>query len=239
MIELIPAIDIIDGKCVRLEQGDFDRKTEYDIDPLVMARRFQEHGIKRVHVVDLDGARQRRIVNWQVLQFISEQTKLKIDFGGGIQSNKDIRTAFECGADQVIAGSIAVRKPIVVRSWVEMFGAERIILGADVRDGKIAISGWQEQTDKDLFEFISGYYKFGLRTVICTDISRDGLLTGPAYELYGAIKERFPEMKVIASGGISSVEEIQKLDKMGIDGVIFGKALYEGKITLKELAELC
>ncbi len=239
MIELIPAIDIIDGKCVRLEQGDFERKTEYEIDPLVMARRFQEHGIKRVHIVDLDGARQRRIVNWQVLQFISEQTRLKIDFGGGIQSNKDIRTAFECGADQVIAGSIAVRKPIVVRSWVEMFGAERIILGADVRDGKIAISGWQEQTDKDLFEFISGYYKFGLRTVICTDISRDGLLTGPAYELYGAIKERFPEMKVIASGGISSVEEIQKLDKMGIDGVIFGKALYEGKITLKELADLC
>ena len=222
MIELIPAIDLIDGKCVRLTQGDYDTKKVYNEDPLEVAKMFEAHGIRRLHVVDLDGARQGRIT-------------LVIDFGGGLKQEDDLEIAFESGAQMVTGGSIAVKNPEVFTSWITKFGSEKIILGADAKDKKIAISGWEETTDKELIPFIEGYYDKGITKVICTDISRDGMLQGPAIGLYKEIREALPFIYIIASGGVSSIEDIEKLAEAGIPAVIFGKAIYEGKIDLKDL----
>ncbi len=238
MIEIIPAIDIIDGEVVRLVQGDFKNQTIYNKDPLKVAKKYEQHGIKRLHIVDLDGARQRHIVNWQALRYISEQTDLKIDFGGGIRSSKDLEMALSNGADQVVLGSIAVKKKVVVRSWVERFGSERLILGADVRDNKIAINGWSEITDINIFDFIESYLNMGIDTCICTDIEKDGMLQGPSFDLYSEIKNQFPDLKLIASGGISGIEDISKLEDNKVDGVIIGKALYDGKINIEDLSAL-
>jgi phosphoribosylformimino-5-aminoimidazole carboxamide ribotide isomerase len=235
MIELIPAIDIIDGKCVRLTQGDYDSKKVYNEDPLEIAKMFEDCGLKRLHVVDLDGAREGRIINYKTLNRIATKTSLIIDFGGGLKCDKDLEIAFESGARMITGGSIAVKLPELFNEWLKRYGSERIILGADAKNEKIAISGWQEATTKELIPFIEEYHKSGVKKVICTDISRDGMLSGPSTELYRKIREALPDIYLIASGGISSVKDIEVLDEAGIPAVIFGKAFYEGRITLKEL----
>lgn len=235
MIELIPAIDIIDGKCVRLTQGDYNTQKIYNEDPLEVAKMFEAHGICRLHVVDLDGAREGRIINYRILERLATRTALIIDFGGGLKQENDLEIAFESGAQMVTGGSIAVKNPEVFTSWITKFGSEKIILGADAKDRKIAISGWKEQTDKELIPFIRSYYDQGITKVICTDISRDGMLQGPAIELYKEINEEIPFLYMIASGGVSSIEDIEKLSEAGIPAVIFGKAFYEGRIQLKDL----
>jgi phosphoribosylformimino-5-aminoimidazole carboxamide ribotide isomerase len=234
-IEIIPAIDIIGGKCVRLSQGDYDRKIVYNENPLEVARRFEDAGISRLHLVDLDGAKAQHIVNYKVLEQIASKTKLNIDFGGGLKSDEVLKVAFESGADMVTGGSIAVKEPELFLSWLEKFGSEKIILGADAKDGKIAVSGWQETTELSLVGFIDEFHKKGISKVISTDISRDGMLSGPAFELYAEIMETLPDVEIIASGGIASMDDIFKLAEMGIPGVITGKAIYEGKIGLKEI----
>ncbi len=234
MIEIIPAIDIIEGKCVRLTQGDYQRKKQYG-DPLEMALMFEDHGMTRLHLVDLDGAREKRVVNYQVLELIAARTGLIIDAGGGLRSDEDVRIVLESGAQMVTGGSIAVKDRSVFTGWLERFGPDRIILGADFRNGRIAISGWHEETSLDLMEFIEGYRKEGISKAICTDISRDGMLEGPSLEIYTQIKEEQKELFLVASGGISGMEDIEKLDESGIDGVIIGKAIYEKKIDLKHL----
>ncbi len=236
MIELIPAIDLIDGKCVRLTQGDYETKKVYNEDPLEVAKAFEDYGIRRLHVVDLDGARQGCIVNYRTLERLATHTSLVIDFGGGLKAEGDVEIAFESGAQMVTGGSIAVRKPDVFLSWIQKFGAERIILGADAKDKKIAISGWEETTDKELVSFIQSYYKQGITKTICTDIGRDGMLQGPAIDLYKEIKEQIPTLYLIASGGVSSLQDIENLAEAGVPAVIFGKAIYEGRIQLKDLA---
>lgn len=233
--EIIPAIDIIDGKCVRLAQGDYDRKTVYNENPLEVARMFEDAGIVRLHLVDLDGAREQHIVNYKVLEQIASKTKLIIDFGGGLKSDKDLQIAFESGAEMVTGGSIAVKEPEIFLRWLDTFGSNKIILGADVKDGNIAVSGWEEDTDKPVMDFIGEFHGKGIKKVISTDISRDGMLTGPAYELYADIMGTYPDVEIIASGGISSMKEIYKLAEMNVPGVITGKAIYEGKISLKEI----
>lgn len=235
MIELIPAIDLIDGKCVRLTQGDYDTKKIYNEDPLEVAKMFEENGIRRLHLVDLDGARQGRIINYRVLERIATRTSLIIDFGGGLKQEGDLEIAFESGAQMVTGGSIAVKDPATFTSWIQKFGNEKIILGADAKDKKIAISGWEEATDKELVSFIREYYNKGITKTICTEISRDGMLQGPAIELYKEIKEALPFLYLIASGGVSSIQDIEKLEEAGIQAVIFGKAIYEGRIRLKDL----
>lgn len=235
MITIIPAIDIIEGKCVRLTKGDYSTKKIYNEDPLEVAKQFEAAGIGRLHMVDLDGAKQKHIVNRKVLEEIAGNTKLSIDFGGGLQSEKDLLIAFECGAKQITAGSIAVKNKPMVMSWLHQFGSDKIILGADANQRKIAISGWQEDTTIDLFDFLNAYWNAGIHTVISTDISRDGMLTGPAFDLYIEIKNSLPELEIIASGGISSIDDVEHLNDAGIDGVIIGKAIYEGKIKLEEL----
>ena len=235
MIELIPAIDIMDGKCVRLTQGDYDSKKVYNEDPLEIAKMFEDCGLKRLHVVDLDGARESRIINHKTLSRIATKTSLIIDFGGGLKCDKDLDIAFENGARMITGGSIAVKSPELFYEWLKRYGSERIILGADAKDEKIAISGWQEATTKDLIPFIEEYHKCGVKKVICTDISRDGMLSGPSTELYRKIREALPEIYLVASGGISSVKDIEALDEAGIPAVIFGKAFYEGRISLKDL----
>lgn len=235
MIELIPAIDIIDGKCVRLTQGDYSTKKIYNEDPLEVAKMFEDHGIRRLHVVDLDGARMGRIINHRTLEKLAIRTDLQIDFGGGLKQDADLEIAFECGAQMVTGGSIAVKNPEVFTSWIEKYGSQRIILGADAKEGKIAISGWEESTELELIPFIESYHQKGITKVICTDISRDGMLQGPAVDLYREIREAV-EVYVIASGGVSSIKDIEKLQEAKIPAVIFGKAIYEGKITLKELS---
>ena len=240
MIRIIPAIDIIDGKCVRLSEGDFERKKVYDQNPLNVARRFEDAGVTHLHLVDLDGARQKKIINWSVLESIASNTKLQIDFGGGVQSEKDLRTAFECGAHQITAGSIAVNEESVVLKWLEDHGSERIILGADSKDGKIAVSGWTEVTDLDLHRFLSKYVDRGIRYSICTDVSKDGMLQGTNLNMYRSIKQKFPQLFLIASGGVTKIDEIVTLDQIGVNGVIIGKALYEGHIELSQLKDyLC
>ena len=238
MIELIPAIDIIDGKCVRLTQGDYESKKVYNENPLEIAKMFEGCGLTRLHVVDLDGAREGRIINYKTLNHIASKTSLVIDFGGGLKCDKDLEIAFESGAQMVTGGSIAVKSPDLFYEWLKRYGSDRIILGADAKDEKIAISGWQEATTKDLIPFIEEFHKHGIKNVICTDISCDGMLQGPSTELYKKIRETLPEIYLVASGGISSVKDIELLDKAGIPAVIFGKAIYEGRITLKELEEL-
>ena len=235
MIELIPAIDIIDGKCVRLTQGDYATKKVYNEDPLEVAKMFEGNGIRRLHVVDLDGAREGRIINYRILERIATRTSLIIDFGGGLKQEDDLEIAFESGAQMVTGGSIAVKNPEMFTSWISKFGSEKIILGADAKEKKIAISGWEETTSQELIPFIKGYYDKGITKVICTDIARDGMLQGPAIDLYKEIRDEIPFLYIIASGGVSSIEDIEKLSEAGIPAVIFGKAIYEGKIQLKDL----
>jgi len=234
-IEIIPAIDILGGKCVRLSQGDYARQTIYNADPLEVAKMFEDAGIRRLHLVDLDGAREKHIVNYSVLERISIKTRLVIDFGGGLKSEEDLRIAFECGAAMITGGSIAVKDRDIFLSWLKKYGSHKIILGADAREGKIAVSGWQEDSELEIIPFLQSYLDEGIKTVISTDISKDGMLSGPSFALYQDILAQFPDLYLIASGGISSLEDIYKLAEMKIPGVITGKAIYEGKISLKEI----
>ena len=236
MIELIPAIDLIDGKCVRLTKGDYNTKKVYNDDPLEIAKMFEDCGLKRLHVVDLDGAREGRVINYKSLNIIASKTSLQIDFGGGLQSDKDVEIAFENGAQLITGGSVAVKSPLMFEAWLAHYGTEHIILGADAKEEKIAVSGWQETTTQALIPFIEAYHNnHGVKKVICTDIGRDGMLQGPSTELYVKIREELPEIYLIASGGVASMKDIDLLHKAGIPAVIFGKAFYEGRITLKEL----
>ena len=234
MIELIPAIDIIDGQCVRLTKGDYDQKSVYGA-PLDMALEFERIGFKRLHMVDLDGAKSRHIVNDAVLQVVTTKTQLSIDFGGGIKSDEDIEKAFAAGASMVTIGSIAVTQPDLFMGWLKKYGTERIILGADVRHGKISINGWKEDSTEDLLPFLQKYVEAGVRYVLCTEISKDGTLAGPAIALYKKVIETYPQLHLIASGGVSSIDDIKALEAAGIPAVVFGKAIYEGKIDLKDL----
>ena len=236
-MQLIPAIDIIDGKCVRLTQGDYAQKKEYNNNPLEVAKAYENAGIRRLHLVDLDGAKQKRIINLKVLEKIASGTSLHIDFGGGVQSDEDIQAAFNAGAKQITGGSIAVKQPEVFEKWLKEWGSEKIILGADVRDGQIAVSGWQESSDRELLHFLEDYQAKGISYVICTDVSKDGLLQGPSTALYQQIIHRFPDMKLIASGGVAGVDDLIELKEKGCWGAIIGKAIYEGKISLQELAQ--
>lgn len=235
MIELIPAIDIIDGKCVRLTKGDYDQKKVYNDDPVEVAKQFESLGFRRLHVVDLDGAKSKHIVNVDVLRAITSSTNLIVDFGGGIKTDNDIELAFANGASLVTIGSIAVTQPELFASWLEKYGADRIILGADVRNGKISINGWKEDSAEDLLPFLKYYINKGVVNVLCTEISKDGMLEGPATELYKEVMAEYPNLNLIASGGISSNEDIKELNRYGIPSVVFGKAIYEGKIDMKEL----
>lgn len=251
-MRIIPAIDIIDGKCVRLSKGDYDTKKVYNEDPLEVARAFEDHGIRYLHLVDLDGAKSKRVVNYRILESIATKTGLQIDFGGGIKSDEDLHMVFESGAQQATGGSIAVKSRDVFLKWLEHYGPDRIILGADCRDGKISVSGWQEDSTEKVVPFIKAYQKKGIRYVICTDISKDGMLEGPAFDLYGEILKNtgrvetsvgpsgvedreVPGIKLIASGGISCMDELPRLSALGCEGVIIGKAIYENRIGLKEL----
>lgn len=234
MIELIPAIDIIDGQCVRLTQGDYSQKTVYG-SPLDMSKQFEHIGFKRLHVVDLDGAKSRHIVNNAVLHEITTLTKLAVDFGGGIKTDEDLQVAFDNGAQMVTVGSIAVTHPDLFLRWVSQYGADRFILGADVRNGKISINGWKDDSEEDLLPFLEKYIRAGVRNVLCTEISKDGTLSGPAIQLYTRVMQAYPKLHLIASGGVSSIEDIKSLDAAGIPAVVFGKAIYEGKINLQEL----
>ena len=235
MIELIPAIDIIDGKCVRLSQGDYNTQKVYNESPLEVAKEFEANGIRRLHVVDLDGAKSSHIVNYKVLDQLAGHTSLTIDFGGGIKTDEDLTIAFEYGAQMVTLGSIAVKNPALFKSWLHKFGAEKIILGADVKDNRISVNGWKEESQQELLPFLDGYTQEGIRKVLCTDISRDGMLQGPSIDLYKQIMAQFPDMHLIASGGVSGLDDIIRLDEAGIPAVVFGKALYEGRITLNDL----
>ena len=235
MIELIPAIDIINGQCVRLTKGDYDQKTVYSDSPAKVAAEFEAIGFKRLHVVDLDGAKSKHIVNSQVLRDITTATGLSVDFGGGIKTDEDIETAFECGAQMVTVGSIAVTHPDVFIAWLEKYGPDRLILGADVRNGKISINGWKEDSTEELLPFLRKYVDAGVKNVLCTEISKDGTLAGPAIGLYQQVMKEYPMLHLIASGGVSSIDDITALDVAGIPAVVFGKAIYEGRINLKEL----
>lgn len=237
MIELIPAIDIIDGQCVRLTKGDYDQKTVYSNSPATMAREFEQLGFKRLHMVDLDGAKSKHIVNSQVLKSCATETRLRIDFGGGIKTDDDIRKAFSSGAEMVTVGSVAVTSPDLFMGWLEKYGAERMILGADVRHGKISINGWKEDSTEDLLPFLQKYVDAGVRNVLCTEISKDGTLQGPAVDLYSEVMEAYPQLHLIASGGVSSADDIAALNRAGIPAVVFGKAIYEGRINLKDLVK--
>ena len=230
-MELIPAIDIIEGKCVRLTKGDYDTKKVYG-DPLAMAQQFEDLGLRRLHVVDLDGAKSKHVVNLAALRAITTQTGLIVDFGGGVKSDDDLEKAFEAGAQMVTVGSIAVTEPERYLGWLGKYGAERLILGADVRDGKVSINGWKEDSNVKLEDFLEHYMQAGTRNVLCTEISRDGTLEGPAIELYQSIMKRYPMCHLIASGGVGSTEDILALEQAGIPAVVFGKAYYEGKISL-------
>ncbi len=234
-IELIPAIDIIDGKCVRLTKGDYGQKKVYNDDPVAQAKEFEKLGMKRLHVVDLDGAKAKHIVNVDVLRGITAATSLKVDFGGGIKTDEDIEAAFSAGASLVTIGSVAVSQPDTFMKWLGRYGADNIILGADVRNGFVSINGWKEDSAEELLPFLSRYVKAGVKNVLCTEISRDGTLSGPSTELYSKVMEAFPDIHLIASGGVGCNEDVIELDKAGIPAVVFGKAWYEGRINLKEL----
>lgn len=233
---LILAIDLIEGKCVRLTKGDYTQVKVYNEDPLEVALMFQDAGIKYLHLVDLDGAKAQHIVNWKVLEKISSKTNLIIDFGGGIKSDKDIEIAFNSGADKITAGSIAVKNKPKVFDWISKFSPEKIILGADVNNAQIAVSGWQEQTSLNLFDFLEDYIQNGIKYCICTDIAKDGMLQGPSIDLYKKILEKNTALHLIASGGISSLKDLEHLKEAGLYGAIIGKAIYEGKISLKEIS---
>lgn len=235
MIEIIPAIDVIDGKCVRLTQGDYAQKKIYNEHPVEVAKQFEDAGIRRLHLVDLDGAKAKKIINHRVLEAIASETGLDIDFGGGLQSDEDLKIAFECGAKQITGGSIAVKKPEVFLSWLDKYGPERIILGADAKDEKIAVSGWQETTEILLMDFLTDYIAKGVKYTISTDVAKDGLLQGASVDLYEKMGKAFPELRVIASGGISAMKDIEELNALSLYGVIVGKAIYENRISLKEI----
>ena len=235
MIELIPAIDLIEGKCVRLTKGDYNQKTIYNDDPLAAALEFERMGFTRLHIVDLDGARSNHIVNTSVLHSITENTSLTVDFGGGIKSDNDIKTAFANGAEMVTIGSIAVTNRPLFLSWLQEYGSERIILGADVREGKVSVNGWKEDSAEELLPFLGEYVAHGVSNVLCTDISKDGTLTGPAIKLYKDVLAAYPGLHLIASGGVSGNQDIENLQHEGIPAVVFGKAYYEGKINLEAL----
>lgn len=234
-MKIIPAIDIINGKCVRLTKGDYATQKIYNENPLEVAKLFEQHGIEYLHLVDLDGAKSGQIVNYKILEKIASNTSLKIDFGGGLKTNKDVEIAFECGANQITGGSIAVKNPILFEEWIQRFGPEKIILGADVSNGKIAVSGWQEESSEKLIPFIKNYLTKRIQSVICTDIAKDGMLQGPSFELYKTILKDIKNIKLIASGGISTFDELPKLTELGCYGVIIGKAIYENRISLKHL----
>jgi phosphoribosylformimino-5-aminoimidazole carboxamide ribotide isomerase len=228
-------MDIINGQCVRLTKGDFTTKKIYDNDPVAVAKRFEDIGVRRLHMVDLDGARIKKVKNISVLEDVAGQTNLSIDFGGGVQSNEDIRRVFNAGAAQITAGSVSIKNPSLVESWLQKYGKEKIILGADIKDKMIAISGWQEATSLDIDQYIQDNIKKGFKYVICTDISRDGMLEGPAIDLYSELKGRYTPIYLIASGGVGKIDDIERLADSGVDAAIIGKALYEGRIELKEL----
>ncbi len=234
-MRIIPAIDIIDGKCVRLSKGDYDTKKIYNENPLEVAKSFEAHGIQYLHLVDLDGAKSSKIVNHKILEQIASKTSLKIDFGGGLKSDNDLKIAFECGANQITGGSIAVKNPVLFKNWIIQYGSDKIILGADANNRKIAISGWLEESKEEVIPFIQNYQDEGVSYVICTDIAKDGMLEGPSFELYKDILKECSKVKLIASGGISTFEELPKLAQLGCEGTIIGKAIYEGRITLKQL----
>lgn len=234
-MRIIPAIDIIDGNCVRLSKGDYATKKIYNENPLEVAKQFEAHGITYLHLVDLDGAKSKHIVNHKILENIASQTSLKVDFGGGLKTDEDLRIAFESGASQITGGSIAVKNPDIFKTWIKEYGADKIILGADAHHRKIAISGWLEESDDDVVSFIKEYEKEGAQYVICTDISKDGMLEGPSFDLYKEILANTENINLIASGGISTFEELPKLASMGCEGTIIGKAIYENRISLKQL----
>ena len=235
MIQIIPAIDIIEGKCVRLDQGKFSSTKIYHENPIEVAKNFEGGGLKRLHLVDLDGARAGKIINFKILEKIASATKLIIDFGGGVTSDENLKIAFNSGANLITGGSIAVKEEELFSSWIAHYGSEKIILGADVRDKKIAISGWKENSEHNIFDFIKGYQKKGIKYVISTDILKDGALKGPSFDLYKEIQDKVPDINIIASGGVSCIDDINLLDEMKIYGVIIGKAIYEGKIQIPEL----
>ena len=235
MIELIPAIDLIDGKCVRLFKGDYAQKTVYNEDPVSQALEFQRLGFRRLHIVDLDGAKSKHIVNDAVLNAITQNTNLVVDFGGGIKTEEDLEKAFNAGAHMVTVGSVAVTNPDMFIGWVEKYGAERIILGADVRNGKVSINGWKEDSSEELLPFLEKYVRAGVRNVLCTEISKDGTLAGPATEMYRKVMQHYPQLHLIASGGVSGNDDIRQLEANGIPAVVFGKAYYEGKINMEDL----
>ena len=234
-MRIIPAIDIIEGKCVRLSKGDYSTSKIYNEHPLEVARQFEDHGIEYLHLVDLDGAKVGQIVNHRVLEEIAGKTSLQIDFGGGLRSDADLKIAFESGAFQVTGGSIAVKDPEIFESWIARYGGQKIILGADVHGRKLAVSGWTEESEKELFPFVEEYLKKGITTVICTDISKDGMLEGPSLELYKELLEQLPGLQLIASGGITRMDDLYQLSELGCEGAIIGKAIYEGRISLKQL----
>jgi phosphoribosylformimino-5-aminoimidazole carboxamide ribotide isomerase len=237
-MRIIPAIDIINGKCVRLSQGDYSKQTTYSDSPLDVAKRFEDYGIKYLHLVDLDGAKAKGVVNYKTLEAIATQTSLQIDFGGGIKSEKDVALAFNSGAAQITVGSVAVSNPEAVTEWVGTYGANKIILGADCKDGMIATHGWTKTSQLTVFDFIESYQTLGLNQIVCTDIAKDGMLTGPSVELYKALIERF-DIKLVASGGVHAMEDLYELKAIGCEAAIIGKAIYENKITLKQLMTLC
>ncbi|MBQ4915179.1 1-(5-phosphoribosyl)-5-[(5-phosphoribosylamino)methylideneamino]imidazole-4-carboxamide isomerase [Maribacter sp. MMG018] len=234
-MRIIPAIDIIDGKCVRLSKGDYDTKKIYNENPLEVAKEYEAHGIQYLHLVDLDGAKSKHIVNHKILEQIASRTNLKIDFGGGLKTDEDLRIAFESGAEQITGGSIAVKDKETFIGWIEKHGADKIILGADALDEKVAVSGWQEESKEELIPFIKAYQAKGIQYVICTDISKDGMLEGPSFELYQRILDQTENLKLIASGGISIFDELPKLADLGCEATIIGKAIYENRISLKQL----
>ncbi|AXT55465.1 1-(5-phosphoribosyl)-5-[(5-phosphoribosylamino)methylideneamino]imidazole-4-carboxamide isomerase [Aquimarina sp. AD1] len=234
-MRIIPAIDIIDGKCVRLSKGDYDTKKIYNENPLEVAKEFEAHGIQYLHLVDLDGAKSKHIVNHKVLDQIASKTGLKIDFGGGLKTDEDLKIAFDSGANQITGGSIAVKNPDIFKFWLQKFGSDKIILGADAQHEKIAVSGWLEESDKELIPFVKEYKKEGVSYVICTDISKDGMLEGPSFDLYRKMLNEIGDIKLIASGGISTFDELPKLAEIGCEGTIIGKAIYENRISLKQL----
>ncbi|OPC54336.1 1-(5-phosphoribosyl)-5-[(5-phosphoribosylamino)methylideneamino]imidazole-4-carboxamide isomerase [Elizabethkingia bruuniana] len=236
-MRIIPAIDIIEGKCVRLSQGDYDTKKIYNENPLEVAKEFEDYGIRYLHLVDLDGAKSKQIINYRTLEELASKTSLQIDFGGGIKSQKDIDIAFECGAKQITGGSIAVQEPEIFTKWIEVYGSEKIILGADCKNRKIATHGWLESSELDVIDFIRDYKQKGISYVICTDIAKDGMLEGTSNKLYKEILAD-TDVKLIASGGVSNIEDLYLLKEIGCEGAILGKAIYEGRIKLKELREL-
>ena len=238
-MRIIPAIDIIDGKCVRLSQGDYAQKTVYNENPLEVAKQFEAAGLKYLHLVDLDGAKAKKVVNWKVLESITSNTNLQVDFGGGLRTTQDVKTVFEAGAIQITAGSIAVNDRETVLQWISQFGAEKIILGADAKNGRIATHGWLDDSGLDAIDFISDYQQEGIQYVVCTDIAKDGMLAGPSIQLYKQILAANKGLKLIASGGVSSIKDLMELKEINCEAAIVGKAFYEGKISLKELAELC